>query len=30
LWAYSPRNHWARTLSRFYRLGVPRDGEVLL
>jgi hypothetical protein len=29
LWAYSPRNNWCRTLSRFYRLGMPRDGQVL-
>jgi hypothetical protein len=29
LWAYSPRHHWCRTLSRFYRLGVPHNREAL-
>lgn len=30
LWAYSPQDHWARTYSRFYRLGTPRDQQVPL
>lgn len=28
LWTLDPELHWARTLSRFYRLGVPEDGAI--
>jgi hypothetical protein len=28
LWAFDPKRRWARTLSRFYRLGVP-DGDAI-
>jgi hypothetical protein len=28
LWALDPERRWARTLSRFYRLGVPDDAAI--
>jgi Family of unknown function (DUF6634) len=28
LWVLDPQLRWARTLSRFYRLGVPADGAI--
>jgi hypothetical protein len=28
LWAFDPERRWARTLSRFYRLGVPEGGGI--
>ena len=28
LWVLDPESRWARTLSRFYRLGVPKGGAI--
>lgn len=28
VWVLDPELHWARTLSRFYRLGVPAGGAI--